>query len=67
MKLKLFSIKEKKSPGQIISCEGEELIVACADAAIAIKTLQIPNKKAMSFKVLQNGHADFFKEDEAFQ
>lgn len=68
---KIFENNQKniseKAPGEIISSEEDVLIVACDNGAIAIKTLQIPNKKALSFKELKNGHADFFKAGNIFQ
>ncbi len=63
----VIDVDEKKLPGEIIACDAEKLIVACGDAALTIKTLQIPNKKSMSFTVLQNGHPEFFKTGNVFQ
>ena len=47
-------------PGEIIGVDEQGVRVCCGEGVLSIKTLQIPNKKAMSVADLLNGHADRF-------
>ncbi|MGS2718372.1 methionyl-tRNA formyltransferase [Eionea flava] len=46
--------------GEIIRVDEQGLIVQCGEGSLCIKTLQMPNKKAMPIADLLNGHADRF-------
>jgi methionyl-tRNA formyltransferase len=52
--------------GTLISVDEQGVVVACGEQAIRIKTVQIPNKKAMSVKELLNGYANYFSVGQQF-
>lgn len=56
-----------KAVGEILAIDENGIQVSCGSSeVITIKTLQIPNKKAMSVKELINGHADLFEIGQSF-
>ncbi len=63
-----LSIKNtsKFTCGEIISADDEGVVISCGKGELLIKTLQIPNKKAMSAAELINGYKDKFMAGECF-
>ncbi|WP_114326323.1 methionyl-tRNA formyltransferase [Candidatus Colwellia aromaticivorans] len=58
------SIQESDSEkpiGTIISANKSGIVVATANGAICLETLQLPGKKALPVKDILNGRADWFK------
>ena len=53
--------KTAKAPGEIVAAGRDGLDIATADGILRIKTLQLPNKKAMSFADVFNSKKDMFK------
>lgn len=53
--------KTAKAPGEIVAAGRDGLDIATANGILRIKTLQLPNKKAMSFADVFNSKKDMFR------
>ena len=47
-------------PGQILAADKYGILVATADQAILLETIQLPGKKPLPVKDVLNGRADWF-------
>ncbi len=56
----------KQTPGTILSVSVEGIKVQCADQAILLTELQLPNARRMSVRDILNGHADLFVVGDSF-
>ena len=54
------------TPGEITEVTKDAVIIACAEAAIAVTELQLAGAKKMSVKDLLNGRPGFFKSGQKF-
>ena len=52
--------------GQIVAMDNDAIIVRCGEQYLAIKTLQIPGKKAMTVSEIRNGYSDRFTIGQCF-
>lgn len=49
------------APGEILTVNEQDLIVACGKDTLAITKLQLPGKKPLTIQALLNGHSDLLK------
>ncbi|NCX94232.1 MAG: methionyl-tRNA formyltransferase, partial [Gammaproteobacteria bacterium] len=50
-----------KTPGQILKCAKDGILVACGEGTLNITALQLPNKRTMSAQEILNGHRSLFE------
>lgn len=53
-------LEHKQTPGTIISVDKQGILIATADNALRLETLQLPGKKALAVADILNGKAEWF-------
>jgi methionyl-tRNA formyltransferase len=53
----LASARVAASPGTVLRADGDGLVIACGEGAVAFGELQLPGRKRMPIGVVLNGHA----------
>jgi methionyl-tRNA formyltransferase len=53
----LESARVAAAPGTVLRADGDGLVIACGDGAVAFGELQLPGRKRLPIGVVLNGHA----------
>ncbi|MBT8140479.1 MAG: methionyl-tRNA formyltransferase [Gammaproteobacteria bacterium] len=53
-------------PGEILSVDKTQMLVACGEGILAVHQLQLPGGKTMTLQALHNGRPDFFRAGDSF-
>jgi len=61
----VIKLEHNQSPGTIISCDKQGIVVATAINALRLETLQLPGKKALAVADILNGKADWFTQGQS--
>ena len=56
----VITLDHKQTPGTIISCDKQGIVVATTTNALRLETLQLPGKKALAVADILNGKALWF-------
>lgn len=59
-------VEQSGNPGEIIGHDQHTIIIACGESALAIKTLQLPGKKAMTAADVLRGSGEKFSPGKTF-